>query len=460
MSFNLILATDSYKFSHAPVYPDWIIGSQGHIMPRVKGKWVVLFMLQAFIKEYLLTPITQANIDEAQAFAALHGEPFDPKPWQLVISRYNGYLPITIRAVPEGLPVASGHPLVTVECTDPDLWWLSFYVETALLRAVWYPTTIASLDLEFKRALVHMYKMAGEDPAGADFALHDFGGRGVTCSEQARIGGGAHTLLFRGSDTVEGVWYVNKMYGSLMSAFSVPATEHSIQTAYGENGEREYVAKVLDTYAKPGAIVSLVIDGYDTMRLTKMICTEFKDKIVSSGALKVVLRPDSGDMFEVVPAILKELEDAFGYTLNSKGYKLLNGVGVLQGDGITRESGLKLINKIMLLGYAPSNLVLGSGGGLLQQVNRDTYRFAQKANAMLSKDGWVGVRKNPATDPTKASPAGYLSTFRHVMTGEFATIDMSKPVSNEFIDAMQTVYVNGKLLVDEDLETIRARLPV
>lgn len=460
MQHNLILATDSYKLSHAAAYPKDVVGMQSHIMPRVKNKTVVLFYLQRFIKKYLLNPITDKDVKEAQHFATLHGEPFDPKPWYIIIDEYDGYMPVTIKAVPEGMPVASGVPLVTIECRDPRLFWVVSYLETALLRAVWYPTTIASLDLEFKRDLVHLYRLAGVDVAGADFALHDFGGRGVTCSEQAEIGGGAHLLNFKGSDTIEGVRDVNFYYNAEMAGFSVPASEHSIETAYGDLGEEGYIRQMLDLYSKPGAIVSIVIDGYDVYRAAELLCTKFKQKIIDSKA-KVVFRPDSGDMFEVIPRLLNMQAAAFGYTTTSKGYKVINNVGLLQGDGITRETGLKLLRHIMSLGYAPSCLVLGSGGGLLQQVNRDTYRFAQKANAILvAGKGWIGINKNPVTDAGKASPAGFLSTFKSLVTGEFSYVDTTKGVSTELVEVLRPVYVNGKLLVNETLETIRARLPV
>lgn len=230
LRINPILAADSYKLSHYPVYPSNVTGMFSYIEPRASASiTVVPFGLQMWVKKMLANPITKMDIDEAEAFAAAHGEPFNRKGWEIVVDRYNGFMPLTIRAVPEGTPVPSLNAIVTVECTDPDLFWLTSYIETSLLRAIWYPTTIATNDARTYQMIKRFVETTADDLSGLPFMLHDFGGRDVTCGEQAEIGGAAHLVHFMGSDTIEGIRAANFYYNTPMAAFSVPAMEHSVQ---------------------------------------------------------------------------------------------------------------------------------------------------------------------------------------------------------------------------------------
>lgn len=462
---NLILSVDSYKSGHFEVYPDGMLNQYSYIEPRVKGETVQLFGLQMFLKRYLANKISRYDIEEAKEFFALRDEPFNEAGWQHILTNYGGYLPLVIRAVPEGLPVPSGLPLVSVESVyDKQTAWLPSYIETPLQRAVWYPSTIATRDYAVKQAVTNLYRKSGADPGLIPFVLHDFGARGTTSSEQAEIGGGAHLLNFMGTDTVEGVRAINRFYNSKMSGFSVRATEHSIECAYGSSHEEEqnYLDAVLTKWAKPGRIVSIVIDGYDTIRAANHLCTTFRDKIVASGA-KVVFRPDSGDMFDIVPKILSMQAEAFGTVMNANGYSKINNVGVIQGDGIDPKTLKALLETVVNLGFTADNIVFGSGGGLLQSVTRDTFKFAQKTSAIHVNGKWVPIMKDPITDPGKRSKAGRVSTARSVLTGEYISYDMDKPLSTEFVDVMQPVYVKNTrgavppTIIDESLDTIRDR---
>jgi nicotinamide phosphoribosyltransferase len=457
LPFNLILMTDSYKLSHAPAYPAKMSGMHAYIEARLKGSTVVLVGLQMLIKKWLLTPITLEMIHEAAAFAMKHGEPFNNRPWEKVLYEYNGLLPLTIRAVPEGLRVPGSNVLVTIECDDPDLAFLASYIETLLQGGVWYPTTIASNDYKAWRILKRYNAESSDNPGAVDFMLHDFGFRGVSSVETAEIGGAAHCVFFTGSDNIQGVRAANFYYNHEMAAYSVPASEHSVQCSYGETfyNQREYLRNMLKQYAREGSIVSIVLDGYDVYREAQQLC-ELKDEIVASGA-RIVFRPDSGDASEVVPKILAMQANAFGYKLNSKGYKVINNVGVLQGDGIDNETMTQLLELVTELGYSTDNIVFGSGGGLLQKVNRDTYKFAQKASAIKIHDQWVPIWKDPVTDPGKRSKSGRLTLVRSRLTGEFSTVNIDKPLDSEYEDMMVTVYDHGKLLVEHTLDEIRAR---
>lgn len=457
---NLILETDSYKFGHFEVTPKDTLGVHASIIPRVRGKTVMLAMLVPWILHKLTQPITQENIDEAEEFARLHGEPFNREGWQLVLDKYNGLLPITIRGVPEGMPIKSGLPLAFIECTIPELSWLVGWIEASIQRAVWSCSTIASRDYEFKKDLKLLYENSDSPLEDLEFALHDFGARGVTSGESAMYSGGAHLYNFMGSDTVEGVHFINKAYRSPMSAYSVRATEHYIECSYGLSSEQEseYLKAVLDKWAKSGQIVSIVIDGRDTIRAATKLCTEFKDQIIASGA-KVVFRPDSGDMMEIVPRILQLQDLAFGHTFTSKNYKKINNVGVIQGDGVNRLNALSLIGKIMAMGYSANNVVFGSGGSLLQDMTRDTFKFAMKVSARLTKDGWIDVVKDPITDPEKKSLAGRLDIFRSKVTGEIMVLPFDTK-SNEFESITLLYYHMGKVYNIPTIEEIRARCKV
>lgn len=453
---NPILAVDSYKLSHYPVYPSNITGMFSYIEARSSKDTMVMFGLQMWIKKTLTTPITVEDIDEAETFAAAHGEPFNREGWEIIVDRYNGVLPLTIKAVPEGLPVPSQHAIVTVECIDPDLFWLTSYIETSLLRGIWYPTSVASNDAKTYKLIKRYVKQSCDDLSGMPFMLHDFGGRGVTCSEQAEVGGAAHLVHFMGSDTIEGIRAANFYYNSPMAAFSVPAMEHSVQCSYGETaeGQREYLKTAIEKLAKPGGIVSIVLDGYDVYRETETLCS-LKEQIIESGA-RIVLRPDSGDPLDVIPRLLGIVERTFGYTINTKGYKVVNNIGILQGDGVDYDTIGRILSVVTKLGYSASNLVFGSGGALLQKVDRDTYKFAMKASAILQDGEWKPIFKDPVTDPGKKSKAGKLTLLRSKITGEFLTVEEG-PTSSEWEHVLLTVYDKGTILNETTLDEIRSR---
>lgn len=480
LSFNPILMTDSYKLCHAFSYadeaPGKIIGMHSYIEARTNGRDIIIpFGLQMFIEKFLTTPITADHIDEAEDFALRHGEPFNRRGWEIIVNDFGGFLPVTIRAVPEGTPVPSGNVIVTIECDHvdyPDLFWLSSYLETALQRGVWYPTTIATNDYYIKNKIRTFYEATGADLQMLPFALHDFGSRGVSSGETAEIGGAAHLVNFMGTDNIEGVRAAQFYYGtqSKMPGYSVPATEHSVQCSFSLDDDRgggdlTYMRHQIKRFGKPGGIISMVIDGYDVYRACEMLCTELKQDIIDSGA-KVVFRPDSGEMMEVVPRILKMQELALGYDLTEKGYKKIRHVGIIQGDGVDNKAIVELLTQITGMGYSADCVIFGSGGSLLQKVNRDTYKFAQKASAVnVEGRGWVGIAKNPVTDPGKVSKKGRLTLLRSKTTGEFFTADISsiqidKGWSDEWEDVMRVVYSNGTVFNRASLDEVRERCAV
>ncbi len=454
---NLILNTDSYKFSHFLQYPPGTRGISAYIETRGHPDQadVLFFGLQMFLKEYLGKPVTSADVDEAEVIVLAHGLPFNRAGWMRIVDYFGGYLPLEIQAVPEGTLLRRGVPMVQVVNTDPESFWLTSYIETALLRAVWYPSSVASNTRKVKQIIRPILEKTCDDPEAAlPFRLHDFGARGVGALEQAGIGGAAHLVNFMGTDTVTGVLYAKRYYGAEMAGFSIPASEHSTMTAWGVEREAEAYSNMIDRFAG-GGMFSVVSDSYDINYAVSEIWGEqLREKVRASGGT-VVIRPDSGDPIETPVHVIKQLDYHFGSTLNGKGYKVLDkSVRVIQGDGISNADISQILGRLEAFGFSAENIAFGMGGGLLQKVNRDTYSFAMKTNARLDETGkWHDVFKRPATMNVKASKAGRQAVVNGLGGLEAARLDELKDRHNY----LETVWKNGDLLRDWSFEEIRAR---
>jgi nicotinamide phosphoribosyltransferase len=455
---NIILNTDSYKVSMFKQYPQGTTGVYSYIESR-GGRYdrTVMFGLQAFIKEYLLDPITQSDIDIADEILTAHGEPFNREGWQYILDKHNGYLPVVIRAVPEGTVVPVKNVLATIENTDPECFWLTTWLETALLRAIWYPTTVATQSHKIKQVILDALEKTG-DPSLIDFKLHDFGARGVSSLESAAIGGAAHLVNFMGSDTISGVLYAREYYGAGIAGFSIPAAEHSTITSWGREGEVDAYRNMLTQFAKPGSIVAIVSDSYDIFNAAnKLWGTELRQQVIDSGAT-VVIRPDSGDPETVCLRLVQILHDKFGAVKNSKGFWVLNNVRLIQGDGVNEHTIRCILGAFQAYGYSADNIAFGMGGALLQQVDRDTQKFAMKCSSALVNGEWIDVQKDPVTDAGKKSKAGRVRLWES--GGEYASgVDAPHTWTDRgFIwkDALETVYLNGKLVKEITFDQVRA----
>lgn len=456
---NLLLNTDSYKTSHWVQYPPQTEYISSYIEPR-GGIFpeTVFFGLQAFIKEYLTTPVTQADIDEAELMLAAHGVPFNRAGWQYIVDQYKGYLPVQIEAVPEGSVIENKNVLVQVVNTDPQCFWLVSYLETALLRAVWYPSTVASLSYACKKIIRAALEKSADSLAGLPFKLHDFGARGASSLETAALGGLAHIVNFAGTDTISSLVAASRWYGMTkadqMVAFSIPAAEHSTITSWGREGEVDAYRNMLKQFGGQGKLVAVVSDSYDLWQAIDKLWGDVLKQDVQNTGGTLVIRPDSGDPVKVVREALIRLSERFGYSINQKGYKVLpDCVRLIQGDGINPVSLQSILDAIMQAGFSADNVAFGMGGGLLQQVDRDTLGWAMKASAAQVAGEWRDVYKDPVTSKAKRSKRGRLALVKVKEGVETIRLDELNGRKN----LLQPVFRNGKLLREDTLGKVRER---
>lgn len=450
MKTNLILDVDSYKVSHWLQYPPETTAMYSYIESR-GGKYpvTVFFGLQYILKCYLSQPIELWMVEEANTLLTAHGLPFNYDGWRYIAEDLKGRLPVRIKAVPEGSVIPVHNVLMTVESTDPKVFWLASWLETLLMR-VWYPITVATQSWHLKKRIYESLERTADDPdAEINFKLHDFGARGVSSCESSGLGGLAHLVNFRGSDTVQALVYGKRYYNCPMAAYSIPAAEHSTITAWGKENEILAYENMLTQFAKPGSILAVVSDSYDLWNAIDHLWGDrLRQEVIDSGAT-LVIRPDSGNPVEIVAKTLEKLEARFGSTINKKGYRVLNAVRVIQGDGVDEESITAILERTESLGFSTTNLAFGMGGALLQKVNRDTQKFAMKCSEVTVNGKAIAVYKDPITDPGKTSKKGRLALIK--------TESGYRTVATSTEDLLQVVYENGQLVQDQSLDAIRQR---
>ena len=462
---NLILLADAYKYSHHKLYAPGTekiysyLESRGGLFEET-----VFYGLQYVLKAYLEGQvITKEKIDEAEQFMpGVFGRPdvFDKNPFGYILEKYDGLLPVRIKAVPEGTVVPVNNVLMTIENTDPSCYWLSNFLETLLMQ-VWYPSTVATLSREVRKLAERYFEECATPGAALDFVLNDFGFRGVSSVESAAIGGSAHLLSFSGSDTIAGSILARDYYGAKKPyGLSVPATEHSVCTLLGEEGELNVFKQMLEKF--PTGTISCVSDSYDVFRA----CSDYwggelKEKILARDGV-LVIRPDSGDPLFTLLRIFSILMEKFGYSLNEKGYKVLPPqVRVLQGDGVNYDSIRFIYQALQVNGISPENLLLGMGGGLLQKVDRDTQKFALKCSYAEISGRGVDVQKHPVEldghgnlrPSFKTSKSGRLCLVSGP-SGLHTVREDSHPAGP---DLLEPVFENGRLLKQEQFERVRQR---
>lgn len=452
---DIILDTDSYKVSHYLQYPKDTEIVYSYFESRGgRFKNVVFYGLQYYIKEYLTGKVvTKEKIQEAKEILSSHFQSdsiFNEVAWARLLEKHDGHLPIKIKAVPEGSKIPYKNVMMTIENTDPEFFWLTNYLETLLSR-IWYPSTVATYSHEIKNIIKEFHEKTSDSIDGIDFKLHDFGSRGVSSSETAAIGGAAHLINFMGTDNLISMRLLNNYYSAgSHSGYSIPASEHSTITSW--NDELEAYRNMLKSY--PTGLVACVSDSYDIYNACANLWgTELKDEILNRDGT-LVIRPDSGNPEEITLKVIEILGDKFGYTFNTKGYKVLNPkIRIIQGDGIDLAMVRDILGNYMIHGWSAENIAFGSGGGLLQKHDRDSQKFAIKCSAIRRSGVWYDVFKDPVTDKGKASKKGRLQLIE-TEGGEYETVEQ-----NMFDDGLlETVFENGVLLKEYTHDQVKANI--
>jgi len=463
MKENLIMLVDSYKLSQPAQYPDTMVEMFGYMEARSSKVYpaTVFFGLQYYIKKYLQMAITMDDVNEAKEFALAHGEPFNYAGWKYISEL--GYIPISIRAVKEGSLIPNGNVLMTIKSTDEKVAWIEGWAETLLMK-IWYPCTVATKSYYVKQMLL-------ESREDVDFAYHNFGDRGATSVEAAAIGGMAHLTQFMGTDNFNSLRYASEYYDANMAGFSIPATEHSTVTSWGRENEFAFYDRYLAKNKGTG-IIACVMDSYNIYDAVDYVTSgEFKRKVESDDYPIFVIRPDSGDPEIVLKDIISILHDNVACT-EIDGLVTFDKYRVIWGDGVTPEVIRTMDQIAKSLGISPDMVNFGSGGDLMQNINRDTLGFAVKCSSITMDEGspidfdndfaeWEPhyVRRDVYKDPlhgSKKSKKGELMLYQNRTTGEYETglvgeSSMGRP------EVLDLVFENGQLIRDDSWDDIKAR---
>src|SRR5437660_4358143 len=453
---NLVLQTDSYKFTHWKQYPPGTQFVYSYLESRGgMFEQTLFFGLQYYLLEYLCGEVVnEQDVKEAQEFVDRHIGPgmFNFEDWMHIVREHGGRLPVVIKAVPEGTLVDVHNVRATIENTDPRCYWLPNYLETLLLK-VWYPITVATLSNAIRKVFLGAVERWG-GPRLIQFKLHDFGYRGVYSEETAGIGAAAHLINFKGTDTVAGIRVLQQFYqSSEMEGFSIPAAEHSTITAWGRENEVRAYENMLTQF--PEGLVAVVSDSYNVYEA----CEKFwggmlKEKVVHRPGTLVV-RPDSGKPREVVLKVLEILGSKFGYETNAKGYRVLHPkVRVIQGDGVNYWTIQDTLTAMNRAGWSADNITFGMGGALLQQLNRDTQQFAFKSSNVTVNGEDRDVFKDPVEGHDKASKRGRMAL--HLNNGRWKTVRLRRGVDDPE-DRLKPVFRDGELLVQQSVPEVRRR---
>lgn len=414
----ILLDTDTYKMGHPRMYPSDIIEMTAYFTCRGplfnNDQRIVYYGMRYAFDTVISRQITIKDIEEADEWLQSHGVANTQMNWPRdlwldVVQKHNGYIPVTIKTLREGSVVFPQLPLFEItakksDLTGADFQYLVTYFETALMR-IWSPTVTATKSAHAYDHLLGQFEKTVDKPFYflLESRLHDFGSRGVSSQETAMVTGMAHLTSFDGTDTMIAGKLATEYNDGKHIGTSVLATEHSVMTCW--ETEIEAVKNAIKI-APNGSILSVVADTYDYDNFLTNILPEIAP-LSKAKELLFVIRPDSGDPVECVINGLKAAEKAFGSTLNTKGYKVLDGAAVIQGDGIDLTALCIISNEVTYAGFSAQNVAYGMGGALLQKQNRDTLKVAIKLCAVKDVNGIVhGRMKIPKTDHGKNSTPG------------------------------------------------------
>jgi nicotinamide phosphoribosyltransferase len=513
MKINPLTAIDFYKSGHPEQYPPGTRFVCSNFTPRSAAhakvsalfdNKAVWFGLQGFVKWFLIDTWNREFFEQPKArVVAAYKRRMDTSlgegsvPVHRIEALHDlGYLPLLIKALPEGSRVNMKVPFLTVQNTHPDFFWLVNYIETVLSNEVWKPTTVATIAYEYRRQLDHYVALTGSSPELAAWQCHDFSMRGMSGVHDASSASAGHLLSNFGTDTVSAIDFLENYYGAdanlELIGGSVPATEHAVMCAGGADDERETIRRIIqDVY--PGGIVSVVSDTWDFWNVITETARSLMREILNRtpnalGQAKVVFRPDSGDPVRILCGYAEDelqvswsgqftviatgetisaserkgavqcLYDIFGGTVTDKGYKTLNErVGLIYGDSITLERQCEILQRLMTKGFSAGNVVFGIGSYTYQLITRDTLGMAMKATYAVVDGVGRELFKDPATDTggVKKSAKGLLRVEKE--GSDFVLYDQ-QDFAQEAGGALEDVFYNGRLMRDMTLAQVRANL--
>jgi nicotinamide phosphoribosyltransferase len=464
---SVLMDVDSYKVGMPDQYPPGTkivrsyIESRGGLFDRVLHAGV-----QPYINK-ISKPVTARMVEIAAALWAIHGEPFPKEMWDYVVNECGGFLPIRIRSVAEGMIIPTRNVLVVTENTIPDMPYargLTTWVETGLLRATWYMSSVGTTSWHIKQLVKEYYAKSVDEadiPLSILFRLHDFGSRGVSSAEAAQMGGAAHLFNFMGTDTFTAVPFLmlNYMASADEAGFSIVAAEHSTVTSWKREGEIKAAINMAQRFANPNVPFAFVIDSFDPIEFTKWVSSPDSPvlKILKERNALMVLRPDSGDPTIIIPQMLSILEKNVGSRTNGKGYKILNHFRIIWGDGIDINTIGSIYRRgVDVMGYSAENFAFGMGGALLQKVDRDTQRYAMKCSAVwIDEEGWRDVFKQPSTDIMKASKKGLVMLYKD-REGKLVNLIEGSPETEGLECMLHEVFNDGIVTKRWSLKEVRA----
>lgn len=481
-----ILLSDTYKQIHNKIYPKGLTKLVSYWTPRrsmlKEQEHMVFFGLQAFIKKYLITYFKDhffnLNVNDVRNIYTydmdiqLSHEGYNVKP---ILALYElGYLPIQIRALPEGTLVPMGVPCIEITNTHPDFAWVVQWIECILQVELWKPCVHATIGHMYREAANCWYKKTCDDLLKPSVACSDFGMRGMSCMDEAAKCSAAWMLSFDKTSTIPAIDYIDNYYSSdetecakLGIGIGAISTEHSVMALnYAVDGDEITFVKRLLTELYPEASFSMVSDTYDYWNMIDNILPACKDEIMNHNG-KLLIRPDSGDMVEIAVKTIEKLWKVFGGTINNKGYKVLDPhIGIIYGDGCSLNNVKLVWKKLANKGFAASNIVFGIGAfcfsaivepnGHMVVVTRDTFGIAMKATYGVVDGKPIMIYKDPKTDTghLKKSHKGCCKVFKN--KGELVCADEYEHLVED--TELKLIFENGNLMLDEDFRDIRERL--
>ena len=486
MNITPILLKDGYKVGHKFQYPEGTTMVYSNLTPRKSRNQetgeVVFFGLQYFIKEYLQRQFDDhffnSSREEILANYARRMDNYlgkDAVSYDHIAALHDlGYLPLEIKALPEGSRVPMKVPVLTIKNTLPEFFWLTNMLETIISAILWKPCTSATTAFEYLKT----FRAYADDTVGDDHSFipwqgHDFSFRGMSGVEDAILSGAAHLLSFAGTDTIPAIDFLEQYYQAdcekELVGGSVAATEHSVMCMGAQDNEIGTFKRLINE-VYPAGIVSIVSDTWDFWKVITGFLPELKTEILARNG-KVVIRPDSGDPVKIIigdedaapgtPEYKGAIEcmwEIFGGSITDKGYKLLDShIGLIYGDSITTQRQEAILAGLKKKGFASYNVVLGIGSFTYEYVTRDTFGFAMKATYGEVNGEGRDIFKDPKTDDgTKKSAKGLMQVFTNA-AGQFELKDQCS-WKEEAEGELTTIFKDGRLVKEQSLTEIRERL--